>query len=99
MHAFPVKDILCFSCMEQVERCTIDGLDCIVCDDCGATASHDDAQEDCFVFIVASAMSANLKSHKPHTYRFMPRTAGHNPADSKGEMVRLNRATGFARAA
>ena len=99
MIAFPAEDILCFGCMEHVERCTIDGIDSICCDACGATASHEEAQEDCFVFIVASAMTETLKSHKPHAYRFMPRPAGRDARTVKREMVRLNRASAHARAA
>ena len=99
MRAFTADDILCFRCMEQVERCTIDEVDSVCRDACGATANYDEAQDDCFVFIVASAMSMALKSHKPHAYRFMPRSAGQDARAAKREMVRLNRATPYVRAA
>ena len=99
MCAISADDILCFRCMKQVDRCTMDGIVCVCCATCGATARLADAEEDCFVFIVAEAMSATIKDHKPHTYRFMPRTAGRSATEVKAEMVRLNRARPFARAA
>ena len=99
MCTFSAGDILCFCCAKQVLSCTIGDVDYVRCTTCGTTARLSDAEEDCFIFVVAEAMSKAIKGHKPHTYRFMPRLKERSATEAKAELVRLNRAKPFARAA
>ena len=67
----PLK-IMCFECVQSVVQLELDGSQHVRCLTCNHTESLEKALDDCFVFIVASAVSENLKKTMTRNYRFMP---------------------------
>ena len=100
MHNLKAHEILCFSCVAQVDVCTMNGTETVCCSICGNMVSLVEAQDDCFVFVVASAMATSaLPSYAPHTYRFMPRLSGRDPLATKVFMISSHRAKKMTKAA
>ena len=83
--------ILCFECVAPVQQRAIDGIAHVRCLHCGHLATLEKAEDDCFVFTVAKAISASaLWMYSAHSCRYMPATQG-NPHALKRQMIESGR--------
>ena len=64
--------IACFECVQIVHPFVKGGVEHVACSYCAYSAPVEDALDDCFVFMVASAIAGRLPSSQRRTYKFMP---------------------------
>ena len=87
------RKIICFECVQSVGHIDVGGLQHVRCFTCDKTESLDKALDDCFVFIVASAVSENLKKSMARNYKFMPFDGDRTRTfETRSFMVRTGRA-------
>lgn len=88
MSAVSPNRIMCFDCVEPTDRFSSDGVDSVCCPRCLKVAPLEKALDDCFVFIVASAVDDRLKKNFSRGYGFMP-LVGDRPTSlhNKSQMV------------
>ncbi len=85
--------VLCFRCVEIVDPVTKDGVKHLQCSLCGHSAPVEKALDDCFLFIVASAISDGLRKDYARSYRFMPLSTDRGrAAESRRYMLQTGRA-------
>ena len=85
--------VLCFDCVEIVDPVTIGGVKHLQCWKCGHKAPVEKALDDCFLFIVSSAVSDALRKDYARSYRFMPLSTDRGRAvESRRYMLQTGRA-------
>ncbi len=91
----PVRSdrVLCFDCVQLVDPVEMDGVKHLQCWVCGHAAPLEKALDDCFLFVVASAIADSLKKDYARSYRFMPLSVDRGRAFAdRSFMVRTGRA-------
>lgn len=64
--------IACFQCVEIVHAYIDEGVQHVSCPSCNRRAPMEKALDDCFVFLVASAIGSRFPTDLRRTYGFMP---------------------------
>ena len=91
MQHIGVDKILCFPCVSPVQPLSLRGERCVRCKRCGHTETLEKAIDDCFVFTVASAITAGaLRLYSAHACMFMPLTSA-DPRQIKESMIATGR--------
>lgn len=95
MSRIDFERILCFSCVKETQRHKVGPTWYVRCKCCGRRDNLEKAIDDCFIFVVASAMSRSaLQSHSAHACRYMPLT-GDDPLQFKRFMLETGRVKAF----
>ena len=93
MSLITIDRIMCFRCLQLVDEVSLEGEPHVRCFVCDTVAPIAKAMDDCFLFIVASAVSDRLSKSFAHRYDFMPLVADRTKAvEDRSFMVRTGRA-------